>query len=233
MAAVLALGHGAVLSHGPAGAHWQIVSWSGLPEVSIPKGGVRSRAGIRVHEAVLPPDEITIYDGIPITTVPRTLLDLAGVLPERRVERAINEAEVQRRWDALSLAQLLHRYPRRKGTRAIRAALHKRREGATYTRSELEERFLALVDGAGLPRPEINAIIEGLEVDAVWREQRVVVELDGRSTHQTVQAFERDRERDRTLQVARWRPIRVTARQMATAPQALVADFLDLLAATV
>jgi hypothetical protein len=194
---------------------------------------LRSREGIRVHQAQLPSDEITTHDGIPVTTVPRTLFDLAAVLPERQLERALNEAEVLRRWDELSLDRLLLRYPRRKGTRAVRAVLHKRREGATVTRSELEEQFLALVDSGGLPRPEINVLIEGIEVDAVWREKRVVVELDGRSTHATVEAFERDREGDRVLQVAGWRPIRVTARQLAADPAALVADFRELLAATV
>ena len=232
MAAVLARGEGTVLSHGPAGAHWEIVRWSGIPEV-ITARKAPSRDRIRVHHARLPSDEITVYRAIPVTTVPRTLLDLAAVLPQRRVERAINEAEVLRRWDALSLAQLLHRYPRRKGTRALRAALHKRREGATFTRSELEERFLALIDGAGLPRPALNALVEGLEVDAVWRAARLVVELDARSTHDTVEAFERDRERDRRLQLAGWRPIRVTARQLTQQRPALIADLERLLADTV
>jgi very-short-patch-repair endonuclease len=108
--------------------------------------------------------------------------------------------------------------------------LHKRGMGATVTRSELEEQFLALIDGAGLPRPEINVPVEGFEVDAVWRDARVVVELDGRSTHGTVEAFERDRERDRLLQTAGWRPVRITARQMATGPLTLVADLRRLLA---
>jgi len=110
-----------------------------------------------VHHGQLPSDEITIHHGIPVTTVPRTLFDLAAVLPERQLERALNEAELLRRWDELSLDRLLRRYPRRKGSTAIRAVLHKRRSGATVTKSELEERFLALIDGAGLPRPEINS----------------------------------------------------------------------------
>ncbi len=232
MAAVLACGTGAVLSHRPAGALWQICWERGECAVTVP-GHVRSRRGVRVHEAQLPPDEITVHHGIPVTTVPRTLFDLAAVLPERLLERALNEAEVLRRWDELSLDRLLQRYPRRKGTRAIRAALHKRRQGATVTRSELEERFLSLIDRVGLPRPEMNVPIEGFEVDAVWRDARVVAELDGRSAHDTVEAFERDRERDRILQVAGWRPVRVTARQLAADPAALVADFRLLLAATV
>lgn len=229
MAAVLALGRRTVLSHRPAGAHWEIAPFSGECEVTTPRKA-SSRRGIRVHHAHLPPDEITTHNGIPITTVPRTLFDLAAVLPERQLERALNEAEVLRRWDELSLDRLLHRYPGRSGSRAIRAVLHKRRAGATVTRSELEERFLTLIDRGGLPRPEINVLIEGFEVDAVWRDARVVVELDGRATHGTAEAFERDRERDRALQVAGWRPIRVTARQMATARHALVADVRQLLA---
>jgi very-short-patch-repair endonuclease len=232
MAAVLACGRGAALSHRPAGALWQICWERGDCDVTVPRH-LRSRPGVCVHQAVLPPDEITTHDGIPVTTVPRTLFDLATVLPERRLERALNEAEVLRRWDELSLDRLLHRYPRRRGSRAIRAVLQKRRQGATVTRSELEEQFLSLIDRGGLPRPEINVLVEGFEVDAVWRERRVVVELDGRTTHRTADAFERDRERDRVLQVAGWRPIRVTGRQLAADSAALVADFRELLAATV
>jgi very-short-patch-repair endonuclease len=230
IAAVLALGPDAVLSHRPAGAHWEIVRWSGGGEITTPRAGVRSRPGVQVHQADLPRDEITTHRGIPVTTVPRTLFDLAAVLSERQLERALNEAEILRRWDELSLDRLLQRYPRRTGSRAIRAALHRRRQGATLTKSELEEQFLALIDRGGLPRPEINVMIEGFEVDAVWRDARVVVELDGRSTHGSFEAFERDRERDRILQVARWRPVRMTGRQMATRPLALLADVRRLIA---
>src|SRR4051794_34973824 len=84
--------------------------------------------------------------------------------------------------------------------------------------------FLALIDAAGIPRPEVNAIVEGFEVDAVWRDTRLTVELDGRDTHGTAAAFERDRERDRALQVAGWRPIRITYRQLRDTPQAVVRD---------
>jgi very-short-patch-repair endonuclease len=229
MAAVLAYGPGTVLSHRPGGAHWQIVRDGGPCEVTIPTAR-RSRPGIHVHQARLPPDEITIHAGIPITTVPRTLFDLAAVLPQRQLERAINEAEVLRLWDELSLDALLHRYPRRKGNRAVRAALHQRRAGATATKSELEEMFLRLIDGAGLPRPEINVLVEGFEVDAVWREERLVVELDGRDTHGTAAAFERDRERDRVLVVAAWRPVRITYRQMRDTPRDVQTDVRRLLA---
>jgi very-short-patch-repair endonuclease len=229
MAAVLAYGPGAVLSHRPGGAHWQIVRDRGACEVSVPKGR-RSRPGIRVHQVWLPGDEITVHEGIPVTTVPRTLFDLAAGISLRELERAINEAEVRRLWDDLSLDHLLDRYPRHKGNRTVRAALRARRSGATVTRSELEEMFLQLTDEAGIPRPEINAIVGGFEVDAVWRDAGLAVELDGRDTHGTAAAFERDRERDRILQVAGWRTVRVTYRQMRDSPRAVERDLRLLLA---
>ena len=231
MAAVLAYGPGAALSHRAGGAHWQIVRERGPIEVTIPNAR-RSRPGIRIHKAWLPGDEITVHEGIPVTTVPRTIFDLAGAgAPQRELERAINEAEVLRLWDELSLDRLLDRYPRHRGNRVLREALEKRRAGSTVTKSELEEMFIALVDGAGLPRPEINAIIEGFEVDAVWRDARLVVELDGRGAHGTAAAFETDRERDRILQVAGWRPVRITYRQMRDTPDRVVTDVVRLLAA--
>jgi very-short-patch-repair endonuclease len=230
MAAVLAYGPSSVLSHRPGGAHWQLVSDRGPCEVTIPHAR-RSRPGIRVHHVRLPADEVTVHHGIPITTVPRTLFDLAAVLPQRRLERAINEAEVLHLWDELSLDHLLHRYPRHKGNKAIRAALQQRRRGSSATKSDLEEMFLALIDAAGIPRPEINALVESFEVDAVWRDARLVVELDGRDTHGTVAAFERDRNRDRALQVAGWRPVRITYRQMCEAPRAVIDDVRLLRAA--
>jgi very-short-patch-repair endonuclease len=230
MAAVLACGPGAVLSYLAGGAHWQLVRDRGPCDVTAPSAR-RSRSGIRVHEAELPADEMTVHHGIPITTVPRTLFDLAAVIPQRQLERAINEAEVLHLWDELSLDHLLRRYPRHKGNRAVRAALQKRREGSSATKSDLEEMFLALTDAAGIPRPEINAMVEGFEVDAVWRDAHLVVELDGRDTHGTAAAFERDRERDRALQVAGWRPVRITHRQLRDTPRAVVDDLRRLRAA--
>jgi hypothetical protein len=223
MAAVLAYGPGTVLSHRPGGAHWQIVRDRGPCQVTLGKSR-RSRPGIRVHHAHLQADEITIHEGIPITTVPRTLFDFAAAAPQRELERAINEAEVLHLWDELSLDRLLDRYPRHKGNRAIRAALSQRRAGATVTKSDLEEMFITLIDAAGIPRPEINAMVEGFEVDAVWREVRLAVELDGRGPHGTAAAFESDRHRDRVLQVAGWRVVRITYRQMRDTPESVARD---------
>ena len=227
-AAVLAYGPGAVLSNRSGAAHWQIARHHGACEVTI-AAARRSRPGIRVHRVRLAADEVTVHEGIRITTVPRTLFDLAASLSVRQLERAINEAEVLRLWDELSLDDLLRRYPRRRGNATVRAALAGRRAGATATKSELEEMFLSLIDRAGLPRPLVNMIVEGYEVDVLWPEHGLVVELDGRAVHGTVMAFEADRERDRVLHVAGWRPVRITHRQMSDRPERVIADVRALL----
>ena len=181
----------------------------------------------------LPADEITSLAAIPVTTVPRTLLDLAAVLDHRGVERAMNEAEVRRYTDPLSLPALLARYPRRRGTAAIRAILGAGGIGTTLTRSELEERFLRFLARWGLPRPELNvpiAVRGGfVEADCVWRRSRLIAELDGRAVHGTAAAFERDRARDRALNASGWRVVRITWRQLSEEARELAEDLGALL----
>ena len=230
MAAVLAGGEGAVLSHRPAGAAWGICRSNGRPEVTAPRQR-RSRRNVMFHHSCLPPDERTVHNGIPITTVPRTLLDLAATLDQRQLERAINEAEIQHLWDELSLDDLLYRYQRRQGTRNLRAALRKRREGATATKSDLEELFIRFADRAGLPRPETNVYIEGIEVDCVWRAKRVIIEVDSWEFHRTRAAFERDREKSRILQAAGWRCVPVTHLQLKETSGDVARDVRRLLGA--
>jgi very-short-patch-repair endonuclease len=136
----------------------------------------------------------------------------------RQVERLINEADALRLYDCLSLPDLLHRYPARSGSRKLSKALSRRTAGASRTRSDLEELFVVLVDDLGLRRPEFNAEIEidgeTFEIDALWRAERIAVELDSRQFHHTPLAFERDRRRDRKLSAANWRPVRLTWRQL-------------------
>jgi hypothetical protein len=186
MAAVLAVGSDAVLSHLAAAGLWGIrYPAQSRIEVTTPRR-VCAPDGVRAHRRCLPPDEITTERAIPVTTVPRTILDLATVLEPRQVERAIEEAEVRRLDDALSLTDLVERYPGRRGTGVIKAILAEGGIGTTYTRSELEERFLAFVRSRSLPSPEANIPIElagqWIEADCVWRRERVIVELDGHST---------------------------------------------------
>ena len=235
MASVLAGGPGAVLSHRSAAELWGLLDgFTGPIHLTVPCRR-RARRGIRLHRSSLPEDEMTEFEGIPVSTVPRTVLDCSEALSERRVERLINEADVLRLHDRLSIPDLLQRYPRRSGTRALRKALEQRNAGSTRTRSELEERFLELVDEIGLPRPEINAALHlsgiGIEVDALWRAERVAVELDSRQFHDTPLAFERDRRRDRRLVAAGWRPLRITWRQLEEEPAAVARDLTAMLVA--
>jgi Transcriptional regulator, AbiEi antitoxin len=235
MAAVLAGGPGAVLSHRSAAQLWGLLDGFTAPiHLTVPTAR-RGRGGIRCHRSSLPDDERTVVEGIPVTTVPRTALDCAADMSARRVERMINEADVRRLYDRLSVPALLYRYPGRVGSRALWAALEKRNAGSTITRTELEELFLELVDEIGLPRPEINASFEldgePIEIDALWRRERVAVELDSRQFHFTPLAFERDRRRDRRLMAARWLPVRITWRQLTEEPATVARDLIKLLAA--
>jgi very-short-patch-repair endonuclease len=233
MAAVLVAGAGAALSHRPAGAHWGLRPTARAQiEVTSPRQS-RSRPRVKVYRSFLPDDEVTRVDGIPVTTVSRTLLDLASVLQPHQLERAMEAAEVRRLSDRLSLDDLLERYPRRRGSGAIRSILVAGRLGATVTRSELEERFLAFVKDAGLPRLEVNGSVEAggrtFECDCVWRADRLIVELDGHPTHAPAGAFERDRARDRALHAAGWRVVRLTWRQLHDEARAVAADLRALL----
>jgi very-short-patch-repair endonuclease len=228
MAAVLASGSGACLSHRSAGRLWRLIPSAGeRVEVICPPDHRARRRGIVAHEAVVADDERQVVDGIPVTSPFRTIFDLAAVLDMRGLERAQHEAEVRGLRDRVSLPMLLDRYPGRRGTRKLREVLGAKRP-VGVTRNEFEEAFLALVDAHGLPRPRMNAdlAIRGrfFEIDALWEQERVVLELDGRSIHATPRNFESDRLRDRILIAEGWRTMRVTWRQLQEEPEAIAAD---------
>jgi very-short-patch-repair endonuclease len=226
LAAVLACGPGAVLSHRSAAALWGLLAPVAAVEVSTDVAR-RERPGITLRSAFVHQDERTVHHAIPTTTVPRTLLDLAAVLAPHRLERAANEADVLRLTDPLSLAALVARHPNKRGVRSARAQAA---GGANHTRSELEAAFLAFLDAHGLPRPATNVAIAGHEVDCVWRTRHLIAELDGRAYHDTALRFESDRARDRALAVAGWRTVRITWRQVHRERAALASDLRRLLA---
>lgn len=235
MAAVLFCGPEAVLSHHSAAALWRIRDPSGRAiEVTAPVKS-RSRGGIQRHFALLPGDEVTVERGIPVTTVPRTIFDLAAVASVDAVESALRQSEYHRLHDRLSLPHLLERYPRRHGAKAIRECLARRRETSGRARSWLEEHFLSFLRRERLPLPQLNAWLEvggrRYQVDCLWPRQRVVVELDGFAAHGTRIAFRDDRARDRRLRVAGYGVTRVTKDQLEDEPEALAADLRTLLAA--
>jgi very-short-patch-repair endonuclease len=233
-AAVLACGPGAVLSHRSAAEAWMLLPVrTSSVEVTRPTGGDR-RPGIRIHRSGLRPDELDTLDGIPITGLSRTFLDLAAVVTRSQLEQAWNEAEVRGLTDRVSIPVLLKRYPRRPGTAVLRRLLAD--EGATrgITRKELEKRFRAVLDMTDLPRPRLNAdlAVRGrfFEADCLWPKQRLIIELDGRAVHGTGRAFEKDRERDRVMQAEGWRVARITWRQLRDEAPAVVADLRRMLA---
>jgi very-short-patch-repair endonuclease len=229
MAGVLAAGPGAVLSHRSAAALWGIRNTDRAAVEVIVRRACR-RPGIEAHRATLQPDELTRERGIPVTNPARTLLDLAEVLTPQQLERAINEAEVRRLTSPLPLAALVARHPTRRGTNALRRILHRNDLGETITRSALEERFLALVDANGFPRPRMNAPLGPYHPDALWPDERLVVELDSYPIHTTRQAFESDRTRDRELTLAGYRVVRITWRQLRDEPARIASELSALLA---
>jgi very-short-patch-repair endonuclease len=231
MAAVLACGPGAALSHAAAAALWEIRrSAAILVDVTVPRTGSRSRPGLRIHRTRdLPPAEVTTRRGIPVTTPARTLLDLAAILQPRRLERALDQAEVLRLADHAALAAIAGAHPGHHGAGRLAAALASHTAGTTLTASELEERFLALCRRHGLPRAGVNERVAGLEVDFVFRAARLAVETDGWRFHGTRRAFERDRERDAVLARAGYRTLRFTHRQLTREPGTVAATLIAAL----
>jgi very-short-patch-repair endonuclease len=233
MAAVLAAGDGALLSHQSAAA-----LWSHLPprpagsrvEVSTPGRHSVSRRGLKTHRIKpVQPDEATSLSGIPITTPARTLLDIAAVLSAPDLERALARAlRVQvplpgRARSGLeeSLLVLVARYPRRAGTPLLRSLLGQ--DGLVFTRSHAEDAFLAILERGGLPKPETNVRIRGIEVDSLFRAARLVVEVDGFSYHSAPAALERDQSRDQTLYLAGYDVLRFTWKQLDKQPDRVLA----------
>jgi very-short-patch-repair endonuclease len=224
MAAVLASGDGAVLSHRSAAALWGIRD-SRRATIDVTSPRERRRPGIDTHHARLAPDEVTMHRAIPVTTPARTLLDLAALLDQHRLARAAERAEALRLTSPTSLGALAARYPRRPGTPAIRRL----QPTDTTTRSELERRFLTLLEAEKLPRPLVNTPIDRYEADFAWPAANLIAELDGYQTHATRAAFERDRARDRTLQTQGWRVLRITWRQLEDDPEQIAAELRALL----
>ncbi len=220
MAAVLASGPGAALSHGAAAVHWGLLRpLAGPIDITIPTHNGRKRQrGIRVHRRAVfgsgaplstrglqkrPTPLVTIRDGIPVTTVARTLGDLPSTLPPRLVRRAIRQAEFL----GLGLGEVK----------------------SDRTRSELERYFLRLCRRYGLPAPEVNVEIGGMTVDFLWRAQRLVVETDSYATHGGSVAFEDDHDRDLRLRRLGYSVHRFTERQLELEPAAVIEDVVRAL----
>lgn len=223
MAAVLACGPGARLSH-----------WSGLElrdlvpprpgapvDVTVDHAKQRRVRGLRVHRfRDGRSDDVTYHDGIPVTSPGRTLLDIAALATESELERIVARAERMGLVTLDQLRALAQQHPRRRGMRSLRALLDR---GATaLTRSKAEAAFLHLVRRAGLRSPESNVVLFGFEVDFLWRAERLVVEIDGFAFHRERASFERDRRRDAELTASGLRVLRFTWRQLNDEPEGVL-----------
>jgi hypothetical protein len=169
-------------------------------------------------------------DGIAVTSVARTLLDIAAVVQPRQLERAVEQAERLAVFDLRAVERLMDRSRGRAGMSLLRAVIRLYLEPAP-TRSELERRFLELCRHADLPPPATNVVVAGFEVDVVWHEQKLIVELDGHAFHRTRAAFERDRMRDAKLQLAGYRVYRVTYHQLESDAEEVIETVRSLLIA--
>jgi very-short-patch-repair endonuclease len=171
---------------------------------------------------------VRLVNGIPTTCLPRTIIDLGSILPPYQLDRAFSQAEIQRLHDPLSLPEVIARYPSRKGIGNVRKLLDR---DTHYTRSDLEALFIDFARRYRLPELRTNFNVIGHECDVVWPDHALIVELDARSTHLTGASFEQDRERDRILQAAGWRVVRVTGHQLNRHARELAADLRRMLAA--
>ena len=237
MAAVLACGPDAALSHRAAAYLWGIVDgWEAPIDVTAPNRRGRSPDGVAAHrDGVLQPIDKATLHGIPCTSLARTLLDYAGVEPEWKVRKAVSEAEVLRILDPAAVRSVLRRGRRRRGVARLRLIIDTLHPQTRRTRSELERRFLALCEKTGLPEPEVNVWLDvpgsgPLQADFVWRDARLIVETDGRRYHDTASAGERDPRRTQRFELAGWRVSRCTWSQVERDPHRLATTVRGLLA---
>lgn len=230
LAAVLTCGEGAVLSHRTAAALWGLLPAEEDVHVSVAARNPGLRRGIRVHRVVvLPADEVTTKDSIPLTTPARTICDLAATEALRDVESALAEAGIHRLATDRQLAAVIESAPTRPGAPTIRSLLDAESDSG-YTRSRAERRLRDLIRAADLDSPLFNEPVLGFVVDVVWPEQRLIVEVDGYAYHRDRAAFERDRRRDQVLIAAGYRVIRITWIQLRDRPIAVITSIVQALA---
>jgi very-short-patch-repair endonuclease len=231
MAAVLACGPEAVLSHRSAAALWGLRRTpSGAIHVTVPSRNGRKRPGIRIHRVgQLQPDERTVIYNIPVTSLARTLLDYAEDVNRLWLERAFENADRRDLLDLRAIEAQLDRSPGRRGRKALRELVAGYRGPEHDFRSEFERRFVELIRDAGLPLPQMNVVVAGVLVDAYWPVERLVVELDGYEFHRAKRNFENDRENDAILARAGLQRLRITYDRLTNKREEALADIQALL----
>lgn len=234
MAAVLACGAHAVLSHRSAAALWGLYPTPRTVDITVTRGQRRHRDDIVVHRSPLSATEVEIHERIPCTTPARTLVDLAAVVSRRRLERAIDLTEELHLFDLTATRSQLEQMPGSRGASALSAVLASF-DGRDATRSAAEQRFLTLVRRQRLPSPEINVWMPlpeggGYRPDFLWRDRQLIVEIDGRPHHSRRAAFEHDRRRDRRLARLGYETRRYAAREILATPDAVMSELAFFLA---
>ena len=231
-AAVLALGDRALLSHVSAAALWGLrPSSASRIHVTVPtSAGLGHRGAIVVHRSrTLTAADASTRDAIAVTSVARTLLDLAAMLAPGPLERAVEQSLLLRLFDLHAVDAVIAANRTRPGATALARIVAGLHDEPPLTRSELEALMRDLCDAQAIPRPEVNAILEGEEVDFLWRSSRLVVETDGHESHGTRAGFERDRAKDARLTVLGYRVVRFTHRRLVFEPHAVVETLQALL----
>jgi Protein of unknown function (DUF559) len=229
MAAILACGRDALLSHRAAAALWELRTAPTGP-LDVTATSRHNIPGIRCHYVrAIHPDDRAEIDGIPVTSLARTLLDQAVALSHQRMRTTLEAVERREILNSADLDALLARSNGHRGVGRLRAALHELHGDPPWTQSKLEIRFLELIRGAGLPEPQANVSVLGEVVDFYWPEHKLVVEADSWGFHRSRRSFEENRLRDTRLQIAGIRVIRPTERRIAHESRALLADLTALL----
>jgi hypothetical protein len=221
MAAVLA-SHPSVASHLSAGWLWDLLRYRPSTVHVMCRSGRSTNRAFVVHRAELERVDLARRDGIPVTSLSRTILDLAADSNPRTVRRYIQRADDAKRFNLRAMEELLDRSRGHKGRAKVLAALEIYEETPAFTRSGLERRFLEVVTASGLPVPAMNFFVAGHEIDAYWPEHHFGVELDVYATHGSALSFEEDRERDDELLLAGIETTRVTGPRLAREPEVVV-----------
>jgi hypothetical protein len=229
LGAVLACGSGALLSHHSAAWLWGLTKTSPRPvhvTTPVPR---KARPLLRIHHSrVLAIEDCASREDIPVTSLPRTLLDLATVVRFERLQRMLERSEERRLFDLGPTELLLDRTRGHLGWGRLRRAIALYAP-PPFTRSQFERKFFEAVVEAGLPRPATNFAEAGFELDVYWPEYRFAVELDVYATHGSHAAFERDRLRQEDLKLARIEMTRVTDVRFSREPRAVLARVSQLL----
>ncbi|HET7445849.1 MAG TPA: type IV toxin-antitoxin system AbiEi family antitoxin domain-containing protein [Solirubrobacterales bacterium] len=230
LGAVLASGPDALLSHYSAAWLWGLTLTQPVPVHVTGPSPRANRLPIRIHRSrTLTNADRDLHEGIPVTSVSRTLLDQAALVRWRDLRRLLKRSEERKAFDLAAVHDVLGRNRGHRGTRRLRAAI-RGYEPPPFTRSDFETRFYEAVLAAGLPRPSVNINVAGYEVDVYWPEQRFVVELDLFETHGTRDSFEEDRLRQEDLLLEGIGMTRVTGPRFAREPAAVLGRLSRLLA---